>query len=767
MTAVELLQYITQAILITLSLITLVMYFIRRDGPHRDVALALGALAFPYYLQVIVPPLLHIFSIEMLTLLGFSGYAALLAQPYLTLRLARYAYPVPKLYLRLALAGMLASWVGLYVNSQSASSLIILGITIYFAAVDGYATISFLRAAGRNKGIARHRLYAAALGCGLLTFVLLLVCIQIMFPSFGASVPLMLVLMVTIGLAYYAAFAPPRWLRRLWQYGEVQDFLFVSAARNRDFNEQDIFDLLTKVAWRSVGGRGATHFKWDADSQTWSVFSYDGTPVSVTPALHTQLDALKQHGQPMVLRTADNLPQTQRAFLDESAAGGALILPVRHSDTTLWGAQVVLQHYGSLFASDDVRLLTLFIDHSLMLVDNGAMVGQLRRYSHVLETLVDERTAALSESEARYRQIFENAQEGIWLFDADDNTALVNPRMASMLGYDEEEMLGMNLSHFVVGEYTPEHILRNRTAEAWPRSQELPLTKQSGEHLWVTVSAKTLPDETGTLAMVVDITERKAAEEEVIKLNNELERRVVKRTEEFRVLNEELEAFSYSVSHDLRAPLRSIIGFSHALLEDYGQNMDEQAKNYLDRINRASLRMNQLIDDLLQLSRVTRSELYIANIDMSRIARDIMGELAERSPERTIVWNIEDGIRVDADSGLLRVIIENLFENAHKYTRKQAEAKICLGQCTDTETPTYFIRDNGVGFDMTYADKLFGAFQRLHSPQDFEGTGIGLATVRRILQRHGGSIWADSTPNQGATFYFTFGIHHPADSAAV
>jgi light-regulated signal transduction histidine kinase (bacteriophytochrome) len=219
--------------------------------------------------------------------------------------------------------------------------------------------------------------------------------------------------------------------------------------------------------------------------------------------------------------------------------------------------------------------------------------------------------------------------------------------------------------------------------------------------------------------------------------------------------NSELEAFSYSVSHDLRSPLRSIEGFAQILLEDHAQGLDEEARGYLRRVRAASRRMALLIDDLLDLSRVTRSSLTRQMVDLSALAREIAAEIEKSQPDRRVRFVIADGLAVHGDPRLLRVLLENLLGNAFKFTQMKREATIEFGAVTRDEGVAYYVRDNGVGFDKAYATKLFGAFQRLHGSEDFEGTGIGLATVQRIVQRHGGKAWAEGAVGKGATFFFT------------
>jgi light-regulated signal transduction histidine kinase (bacteriophytochrome) len=285
------------------------------------------------------------------------------------------------------------------------------------------------------------------------------------------------------------------------------------------------------------------------------------------------------------------------------------------------------------------------------------------------------------------------------------------------------------------------------------------LATLDGRNIDVALKVRVVPGCETTLerviASAIDLTLLKQAEKQMKRLNEELDRRVKERTAQLETAISELKAFSYSVSHDLRAPLRAMDGFSSKMLEAYCDNLDKKGVHYLERIRAAAQRMGTMIDDLLRLSRIERAEVTCELVDMTSMAREIAEELRSTDESRQAEFVIEDDLAANADKGLLRCALENLMGNAWKFSKKCQHARIEVASQRKGKNTVYFVRDNGVGFDMKHSGNLFVPFHRLHTQNEFEGSGVGLATAYRIIKRHGGEIWAESSPEQGATFYFT------------
>jgi PAS domain S-box-containing protein len=374
-----------------------------------------------------------------------------------------------------------------------------------------------------------------------------------------------------------------------------------------------------------------------------------------------------------------------------------------------------------------------------------------------LERLVEERTAQFRQAEMKFASAFKASPAAISIASLPEGRWMeVNDAFVAMIGYDRGECIGK--TSLELGLTLPEQ--RERTIRIFQekgfiRNEEIQVRTKSGKLLDVLVSAEIVPLNgiNCVLTIQYDISDLKRAEREVRRLNADLERKQMALEE----ANKDLESFSYSVAHDLRAPLRSIDGFSKMVLDGYADKLDPQGKKLLDTVRESAQRMADLIDDLLALSRVVGLDMHMTRVDLSAMAKAVVERLQDAHPDRRARITIAEGAAALVDSNLVGIAMENLLGNAWKFTSRVPVAHIEFGcRVQDGET-LYFIRDNGAGFDMAYSAKLFGVFQRLHSMTEFEGTGIGLATVQRVISRHGGRVWGEGRVGEGATFSFTLG----------
>jgi PAS domain S-box-containing protein len=357
-------------------------------------------------------------------------------------------------------------------------------------------------------------------------------------------------------------------------------------------------------------------------------------------------------------------------------------------------------------------------------------------------------------SDERFRTLFAQATDGIFLADSNGRYIDVNDAGLALLGYSRNELRRMHVLDVVVpGHAAGVEIERTSLLDGRTIRSEWEFRRKDGSTFPGELSGRMLADGR-LLGLVRDISEHK-------EIMRSLEERVAARTAEYAELNRQLESFSYSVSHDLRAPIRAISGFSAMLSQSHAHTLDEEGRRQLSRIEAAAGHMNELIEGLLQLARVSHQPLRNESVDLCALAQEIIHKLHEQEPTRRVDFQCSGTLHARGDSRLLRIVVHNLVENAWKYTSNTENARIEFGCDTSRGEAAYYLRDNGAGFDMKYAERLFEPFQRLHSATEFTGTGIGLATVARVVQRHGGKIWAEAALGQGATFFFTLGPARP------
>ncbi|HWO56353.1 MAG TPA: PAS domain-containing protein [bacterium] len=475
-------------------------------------------------------------------------------------------------------------------------------------------------------------------------------------------------------------------------------------------------------------------------------------------------------------KVADSMPVQKYDIRKPEAAGGGF-------EERYWSPhnKPVLDADGTLiYIIHCVVDITEFVKLKNARAEQQQLTREARQQVEMMESQifrraqeVAEASRQLKEANAEYKRaeeearaakalaesILENIPNMVFVKDAKElRFVRFNRAGEALLGYSREQLIGKSDYDFFPPEEAdfftsqdravleggqlvdiPEEPIQTKDKQVrFLHTKKLPINGPDGKPAYL-------------LGISEDITERKLAEERIRQLNLDL----LRRASQLEAANKELESFSYSVSHDLRSPLRSLDGFSRALMEDYGAVLDATAVEYLNRIRAAAQRMDELIDALLQLSRFSRQSMHFRPVDVTALGNRIIGELRKQHPERVVETLVDGEMAAHADPRLLAVVLQNLLGNAWKYTSRRSVAHVHFGVRRDGPAPVFFIRDDGAGFDMEYSDKLFGAFQRLHSADEFEGTGIGLATVQRIIARHGGRVWAEAAVGAGATFYFT------------
>jgi PAS domain S-box-containing protein len=479
---------------------------------------------------------------------------------------------------------------------------------------------------------------------------------------------------------------------------------------------------------------------------------------------------------------ADNFvrkPYDERVLLDRIKSI-LLNRAFRKTERTQFGVEIYFVGQRYFITSERQQILDLLIstyeDAVHLNEELQTKQAQLSELAQELEKKVEDRTAGLRRemaertraeeklrgSEERFRDLFENANDLIHTFTPEGKILYVNRAWKNAFGYSDEEIQNLSVFETIDPDSRDswfKQIDNLITGDVETKSEITLLTKDGSRILGeASQTCKFLDGKPAFVRSIIrDITERKRAEIEIRKFNDELEQRVAQRTAQLEAANAELEAFTYSVSHDLRAPLRHLDGFSRLLEETLGAEISPDAREYVTTIRASVQQMAQLIDDLLNLGRVGRKQLSVEVTGLNSLVDEIRADLERSNPDRMIEWRVDTLPFVEADPGLMRQVFANLLANAVKFTRPRDPAVIEVGVTDHDGERAVFVRDNGVGFSMKYADKLFGAFQRLHRSEDFEGTGVGLATVKRIIHKHGGRIWAQAELDKGATFFFTLG----------
>ncbi len=732
----DFLRLLTEVSFLLIAGLTMIDFLRHRDRTRLDIALMFGALV-----AIILIGWAARMTDTQARWVSLISALMLLAQPYLLLRLVQHFRPVRRAIRWSAFGGMLVSWAMISTLSIPPPMPLTLLIVAYFVYAEGYAALAFVRGALATSGVTHWRLLLAAAGSGLLAAIIFLAGINAVLPlGTGITTLFSRLLGLLAAVSYYLGFSPPSWLRRAWQLSELHCFLHETAGHPATERATETLKHLCLRAMRTVGGLAATVALWNDAEKRLVLQSPEGSSSLLSGSLAADDGAMKRawsQREPTVARTPTEMGTDSARLAAAIGAGALFAVPITTTERA-WGLLLVFLPHAPLFATDDLALLTLFTEQSAITLDYAALLAEQR---------------SLIERLRKWSHIFEHAEWGVVVGNTDGETLeTMNPAFAKMHGYTVEELTGRSILDVFAPEARAELPDQIRLAhERGHYTFESKHIRKDGTIFPVLVDVTAVRDKDGTalyrVANVQDITERVRAEEALRNYAAQL-----------KAANKELEAFSYSVSHDLRAPLRAIDGFSRILIEDYAPQLAPEPQRYLGLVRDNTRQMGDLIDDLLTFSRLSRQPVQKQIVGPAELVRQALEELQAERVGRQVEITIGDLPFCEADPALLRQVWLNLLANALKYTRRREVAVIEVGGREDDGELVYFVKDNGVGFEMQYAHKLFGVFQRLHRAEEYEGTGVGLATVQRITHRHGGRVWAEAEVDKGATFYFTLPV---------
>lgn len=745
MSADEFLNYFTQGVLLLIALLVIHDLVRHPERNRLDVALMFAVFAAAATAQNFVA-----FWGWEVPWLGLLTSAAILSQPYLLLQITGHLKTIPKTVRITCALGMILSWVVLLISPYPLPLATTLALIAYFAFFESYAGFAILRGALSTGGVTKRRLTFAALGCGGLVAALVFAGVDAAWPAASAlGQPLSRVAALVMVLGWYIGFSPPAFVRQAWRLQVLYDYISSISGRAAQERAAAALDELCTTASGITGALASVTFLWDDAEQCLSARASDHPELLSATLVPTHGAAAWawHEGKTVVANASGDLGPDEARQAAHLGASAVLAIPIATVERVRGLLVVFLQHRG-IFIGDDIDTLAILAERCAINLSNAEAVAQERAAIEQLEAS----NMQLQATQARFQALFQTAPDGVVSADQEGLIVLMNHGAERMFGYRAEEIVGKPVTILMpVRLHTPhleglQRFLATGESRVIGRSVELVGKRRDGTEFPIELSLAhwKVGDGDFFTALVRDITERKLAQEAITERTAELEAAV-----------KELEAFSYSVSHDLRAPLRAIDGFSRILVEEHGPHLPDEAQRYLRIVRDNAQQMGRLIDDLLAFSRLSRQSLTKQVVVLRDVAKQALEDLQAEQEGRQIEITFGTLPPCQADPALMRQVLVNLLSNALKYTRRREEARIEVGSLEEGGECIYFVRDNGAGFDMRYADKLFGVFQRLHRADEFEGTGVGLAIVQRIIYRHGGRVWGEAEPDKGATFFFT------------